>query len=79
MDKKICGSGITKPCCKTCKEEKLSLKDVIFLPSDVASLRKKLQLLVGEFIAGNNTTSSQIYAILNNLKQRREIGETEYN
>ena len=49
-----------------------------FLPADINSLVTKLQLLVGEFIAGNKTTRNQIVAILDNLKERRKISETEY-
>jgi len=51
---------------------------VNFLPADINSLVTKLQLLVGEFIAGNKTTRNQIVAILDNLKERRKISETEY-
>jgi len=53
-------------------------KGVNFLPADINSLVTKLQLLVGEFIAGNKTTRNQIVAILDNLKERRKISETEY-
>ena len=49
-----------------------------YLPSDIPSLKKKLQILVGEYIAGNTTTRSQILAILDNLKGRREIAAMEY-
>ena len=49
-----------------------------FLPADINSLVTKLQLLVGEFIAGNKTTRNQIVAILDNLKERRKISETAY-
>ncbi len=52
---------------------------VNFLPSDINSLKEKLQLLVGEFTAGNKTTRNQIVAILDNLKGRKEISKKEYN
>ena len=54
------------------------LKNVIFLPSDVVSLRDKLQILIGEFIAGNTITRNQIVSILDNLRGRCEMDETEY-
>jgi hypothetical protein len=50
----------------------------IYLPSDIPSLKKKLQLLVGEYVAGNTTTRSQILAVLDNLKERGEIALMEY-
>ena len=43
---------------------------VNFLPTDINSLEKKLQVLVGEFLAGNKTTRNQIVAILDNLRER---------
>ena len=55
-----------------------SIVNNIYLPSDIPSLKKKLQLLVGEYVAGNTTTRSQILAILDNLKERGEIALMEY-
>ena len=52
---------------------------VNFLPTDINSLKKKLQVLVGEFLTGNKTTRNQIVAILDNLRERRIIGEKEYS
>ena len=52
---------------------------VNFLPTDINSLEKKLQVLVGEFLAGNKTTRNQIVAVLDNLRERRIIGEKEYS
>ena len=49
-----------------------------FLPADINSLVTKLQLLVGEFIAGNKTTRNQIVEMSDNLKERGKISETEY-
>ena len=51
---------------------------VNFLQADINSLATKLQVLTGEFLAGYKTTRNQIVAILDNLKQRRKISETEY-
>ena len=52
---------------------------VNFLPADIKSLKRKLQVLVGEFLAGNKTTRNQIVAVLDNLRERRIIGEKEYS
>ena len=51
---------------------------VHFLPKDINSLVQKLQLLVGEYVAGNKTTRNEIVAILDNLKGRNKIQEEEY-
>ena len=50
-----------------------------FLPKYINSLVQKLQLLVGEYVAGNKTTRNEIIAILDNLKGRNKIQEEEYN
>ena len=50
-----------------------------FLPSDINSLKEKLQLLLGEYAAGNKTTRNQIVAILDNLRGRKKISEKQYN
>ena len=49
-----------------------------FLPSDIKSLVDKLQVLIGEFLAGNKTTRNQIIAIVDNLRERNRISEKEY-
>ena len=49
-----------------------------FLPNDINSLVQKLQLLVGEYVAGNKTTRNEIIAILDNLRGRNKIREEEY-
>ena len=51
---------------------------VNFLPADINSLMQKLQLLVGEFIAGNKTTRNEIVAILDDLRRRNKISEGDY-
>ena len=50
-----------------------------FLPSDINSLKEKLQLLLGEYTAGNKTTCNQIVAILDNLRGRKKISKKECN
>ena len=51
---------------------------VNFLPTDINSLMQKLQLLVGEFAAGNKTTRNQIVAILDDLQRRNKISQRDY-
>ena len=51
---------------------------VNFLPSDINSLTKKLNILVGKFNAGNKTTRNEFIAILDNLRERKQISEYEY-
>ena len=51
---------------------------VNFLPSDINSLMQTLQVLVGEFAAGNKTTRNQIVAILDDLQRRNKISEGDY-
>ena len=51
---------------------------VNFLPTDINSLMQKLQLLVGEFAAGNKTTRNQIVAILDDLQRRNKISQGDY-
>ena len=63
------------------KEQELAAiegRGIHFLPNDINSLVRKLQLLVGEYIAGNKTTRNEIIAILDNLKGRNKIQEEEY-
>ena len=57
----------------------ISGSDMNFLPSDINSLKEKLQLLLGEYAAGNKTTRNQIVAILDNLRGRKKISEKQYN
>ena len=53
-------------------------QNVIFLPSDISTLKSKLSVLIGEFAAGNTTTRNQIVAILDNLRERNELSEADY-
>ena len=55
---------------QTEEEEETGKGIVHFLPKDINSLVQKLQLLVGEYVAGNKTTRNEIIAILDNLKGR---------
>ena len=52
-------------------------RGIHFLPKDINSLVQKLQLLVGEYVAGNKTTRNEIISILDNLKGRIKIQEEE--
>ena len=51
---------------------------VTFFLADINSLVRKLHVLAGEFFAGNKTTRNQKVGMLDNLKERRKINETEY-
>ena len=51
-----------------------------FLPGDITGLIKKLHLLLGEFRAGNkSSTKNQIVAILDELLRRNYLNQEEYN
>ena len=51
---------------------------VEFLPSDINSLEEKLNLLLGEFNAGNRAeTRNEIVAIVDYLLQKRIISKSE--
>ena len=70
-----------KPIMEKEQQEQVAIEGrgiIHFLPEDINSLVQKLQLLVGEYIAGNKTTRNEIIAILDNLKGRNKIQEEEY-
>jgi hypothetical protein len=51
---------------------------IVFLPSDINSLEEKLNLLLGEFNAGNRAeTRNQIVAIVDYLLQKQIISKNE--
>ena len=52
-------------------------KGISFLPSDVKSLKNRLNLLLSEFNAGNRATRNEIVAIVDNLVGRRKLTKIE--
>ena len=46
---------------------------ISFLPSDVNSLKKRLDVLLAEFQAGNGATRNEIVAIVDNLVRRNKM------
>jgi hypothetical protein len=58
-------------------EENYVGSGVVFLPSDINNLEEKLNLLLGEFNAGNRATRNEIIAIVDYLLQKRIISKTE--
>lgn len=53
---------------------------VHFLPSSIKGLSSKLNVLLAEYAAGNNTsTRTEIVSILDELKRRKRITQAEYN
>ena len=52
-------------------------KGISFLPSDLKSLKSRLNLLLAEFNAGNRATRNEIVAIVDNLAGRRKLTKAE--
>jgi hypothetical protein len=52
-------------------------KGISFLPSDIKSLQKRLNLLLAEFNAGNRATRNEIVAIVDNLIGRKQLTKEE--
>ena len=52
-------------------------KGISFLPSDVKSLKSRLNLLLSEFNAGNRATRNEIVAIVDNLVGQRKLTKAE--
>ena len=51
-----------------------------FLPGDISGLIGQLRLLLGEYRAGNkSSTKNQIVAILDQLLKRNYLNQEEYN
>ena len=60
-------------------EEKKSGSGVQFLPGDIKGLQTKLNLLLGEYRAGNkSSTRNQIVSILDELKRRKRLSKKDY-
>ena len=60
--------------------EKLLTEDgdgISFLPTDINSLHQRLNVLLGEFTAGNRATRNEIVAIVDNLVGRKKIKKCE--
>lgn len=49
-----------------------------FLPGSIKGLKEKLNLLIGEYKAGNTTTINELVAVLDQLRDRKAISEREY-
>ena len=72
---------ILKPLWYKFKKEEDSEEDgsgVKFLPGTIKALRGRLDLLLGEYRAGNTTTRNEIVAVLDQLRSRKAISEDEY-
>ena len=53
---------------------------LVFLPGDIKGLETKLTYLLGEYRAGNRTsTRNEIVSILDELLRRKSISRREYN
>ena len=53
-------------------------KKVTYLPGDVPGLLAKMKLLLAEFLAGNKTTRNELVYVLDELKRRKKISNTDY-
>ncbi len=51
----------------------------IFLPGNIKDALKRLNLLLGEFLAGNYSTSDELTYILDYLRSKKKISVTKYN
>lgn len=61
------------------KREAPSGSGVQFLPGDIKGLQTKLNLLLGEYRAGNkSSTRNQIVSILDELKRRKRLSKKDY-
>ena len=70
---------ILTPLQQPIKQEEKSGEGIQFLPSDIKGLTSKLQLLLGEFAAGNrSSTRNEIVFILDELLRRKSISRKEY-
>ena len=50
-----------------------------FLPGDIKGLQTKLNLLLGEYRAGNkSSTRNQIVSILDELRRRKRLSKKDY-
>ena len=51
---------------------------VKYLPSTIKALKEKLAVLLGEYQAGNTTTRNELVPVLDQLRSRKAISESEY-
>ena len=61
------------------KQKRRRKSNIVYLPSDIASLQRQLIYLIGEFQSGNLSLRNKIVAILNNLKERKALTQDEYD
>ena len=72
---------VLKPLWYKFKKEEDSEEDgngIKFLPGSIKALREKLNLLLGEYKAGNTTTRNELVAVLDQLRSRKAISEENY-
>ena len=53
-------------------------KQIAYLPGTVHGLMEKLKVLLAGFLAGNKITRNEIVGILDELKRRGKISNSEY-
>ena len=53
-------------------------RGVKYLPSTIKALKEKLAVLLGEYQAGNTTTRNELVPVLDQLRSRKAISESEY-
>ena len=72
---------ILKPLWNKFRKEEDSEEDgsgIKNLPGSIKALKEKLNLLVGEYKAGNTTTRNELVAVLDQLRSRKAISEDRY-
>ena len=73
---------ILKPLWERFKKEDDSEEDggdgISFLPNTIKALKEKMNLLYGEYQAGNRTTRNELVAVLDQLRSRKAISEKRY-
>ena len=72
---------ILKPLWNKFKKEEDSGEDggsISYLPGTIKALKDKMNLLYGEYKAGNRTTRNELVAVLDQLRSRKAISEKEY-
>ena len=53
-------------------------RGIKFLPGTIKALRERLNLLLGEYKAGNTTTRNELVAVLDQVRTRKAISEDKY-
>ena len=51
---------------------------IVYLPGDINGLAKKLQLLAGEFFAGNTTVRNELVHVLDTLFRLKQLTRKDY-